>query len=291
MTLLAQSIYNTLAFFDAQDLPLTLVEIKTYLVASPSLREISLPEVQKVLAEALIGKIEQQNGFYFLSGRKELVALRQKRYRVSLAMLRKCRKYLWALRFFPYLRAVAISGSLALLNSDENSDIDLFLITKKNRIWVSRFLVSLYFQILGQRRYERHIKGRFCLNHYLSEDSEIRQDKNLYTAVEYASLLPVLGKEELIKFWRKNSWLQQFLRRPLPESRAIFFGLQFGFWRIFFEFILEYSIGPLINWVSGRYQKKRIKMQEYVLVSDCELSFHPDSRGQKVLARYQEKLV
>lgn len=295
MTLLAQSIYKTLAFFDAQDLPLTLFEIKGYLVNSkeplfffPSL--LSLTKIQETLDAELSDKIDCQNGFCYLRGRAGLIKKRQRRYPVSLQRFRKARKFLAGLRYVPYLRAVAISGSLALLNCEENSDIDLFLIIKKNRIWISRLLVSLYFQVLGERRYEGHIKGRFCLNHYLSEDMEIRQDQNLYTATEYTSLLPVLGKDELMKFWQKNLWIGKFLLKPQPETSSVFFDFRFSFWQKAFEFILEFSIGPFLNWLSGQYQKKRIKMQEYILVSDEELSFHPSSRGQKVLAKFSENL-
>lgn len=292
MDSLAKSVYRTLVFFDAEDLSLTLLEIRAYLVAGKEpLPDVSLSALEQVLSRELSGQTHSAGGLYFLAGRRKLTELREARYRISLKRLRKCQKYLRFLRFVPYLRAVAISGSLALLNSEEDSDIDLFLITKKNRIWITRLLVSAYFQILGLRRYQMRIAGRFCLNHYVCEGALISQDRNLYTAVEYASLLPVLGHDRLKKFWQDNDWLKDFLHDPAPEIAETFFRFGFSRWQKVFETVLEYTIGPLLNRVSGHFQKKRIILQEHILVSDEELSFHPGSRGQKVLAKYREKLV
>lgn len=298
----AKSIYQTLAFFDAHDLPLTLLEIKEYLVFSSSAlrtpspargeeEKVRLTDIADVLDFEILSLVGHKDGFYFLKGREHLVAERKKKYRVSVQNFRKAKKYLSALRFFPYLRLVAISGSLALLNSGKDSDIDLFVLTKKNRIWLTRLFVSLYFQILGVRRYGINVKGRFCLNHYASEDLELTKDRNLYTAVEYASLRPMLGHERLQKFWARNGWVQGFFAGPRPFSLSPGEARSGKTLAKVFEFILELTLlAPLLNYLSGLYQKHRIKMQEYILVSDEELSFHPGSRGQKVLARYREKL-
>lgn len=287
-----------MAFFDAQDLPLTLTELVNYFVApSPSEEReglkvgVRLSQIEQTLQTELADRIGHDNGFYFLRGRSELVSLRNTRYRVSLQRFRKARKYLYWLGYIPYLRAVAISGSQALLNSTDNSDIDLFVITKKNRIWLARFLVSLYFQILGQRRYGAKIASRFCLNHYIEQDQSISQDQNLYTAVEYASLIPVFGKGELVKFWQKNDWISSFLASAQPEAGSHFFNFQFSAAQTVIEAILDYTIGPVLNFFAGLYQKRRIKLQEHILATDRELSFHPGSRGQKVLARFEDNLA
>ncbi len=297
MTLLAQSILKTLAFFDAQDLPLTLMEIRAYLITPLPLSLStgggeSLAEIQNTLSSELASKVQYAEGFYFLFGRERLVRLRQERYPISLSRYRKAKKHLLALRIFPYLRAVAISGSLALLNSSRNSDIDLFVLTRKNRIWFVRMLMSLYFHILGKRRHGVRIADRFCLNHYLCEGHEIAQDQNLYTAAEYANLISVLGEKWLEKFWRQNQWVKGYLFSPATPSTSSSFPFRTrklgrGEVRSLAEFFFEITgMGPLLNYFSGIYQKHRIKMQEYILVSNEELSFHPGSRGQKVLATY-----
>lgn len=311
--MLRESIFKTLAFFDAQDMALTLVELRDYLVA-PSPGEVGVPqkarsgfrgipegreaeggersqlsEIEKVITIDLKAKVHCRKGFYFLAGREHLVSLRQQRYQVSLPRFEKCKKYLRPLRLMPYVRAVALSGSQALLASDEDSDIDLFIIVKKNRIWLVRALVSLYFQILGQRRYGQNINNRFCLNHYVSEDWEITWDRNLYTAVEYASLLPVVGREELKKFWRKNFWIREYLAEPILEEQNKFFQVEPSLFQKSLEWVLDLAIAPVLNYILGIYQKQRIKPGDHILVSDDELSFHPGSRGQNVLLNFRKK--
>ena len=46
---------------------------------------------------------------------------------------------------FPFVRAVGISGSLSKQYADENSDIDYFIITAANRLWIAKNLPA-YFQ-------------------------------------------------------------------------------------------------------------------------------------------------
>lgn len=289
------SIYNTLAFFDAQDLPLTPLEIRNYLGETSPLKVRGdkgelLFEIEKTIHSELSGKVEHRDGLYFLPGRQDLVSTRLDRYKISLLRFRKCRKFLSPLRFFPYLRVISISGSLALLNSTADSDIDLFIITKKNRIWLSRALVSLYFQILGQRRYKNHVKNRFCLNHYVCEGQVITEDRNLYTAVEYSSLLPVLGTGELENFWKANSWIKEYVSAPAFEKNSYFFGFEFSAWQKILEGLLDFTLAPVLNYVLGLYQKHRIRKEDYILVSDQELSFHPGSRGQNILAEFQKRI-
>ena len=291
MSTLAQSIYKTLAFFDAQDFPLTLPEIRNYLVKEPSgLAGNSLSEIKNALDTDLPNLAACKMGLYFLAGREELVQGRRANYRISLKRFIKIRRYLYPLRYFPYLRAVAVSGSQALSHGEQASDIDLFIIISKGRIWLARGLVSLYFQILGQRRYGKNISDRFCLNHYVCEGHELVEDRNLYTAVEYSSLIPVLGCEQLEEFWRGNGWIRDFLHDPQFQKQNQFFKFEFSAARKVFEAVLDFTIAPFLNWLFGLYQKRRIKRQEYILVSDRELSFHPGSRGQQVLAKFSAKI-
>src|SRR3989344_7602912 len=264
MSPLTAAIYKTVVFFDAQDIAPTLLELKAYLVATPQFsaqdQKVTIFDMENALTGELRGQVESHSGLYFLPSRESLVDARKLRYRTSLVRFRKARKYLFWLKFFPYLRAVGISGSQALFNSNPSSDIDLFVLTSKNRIWLARFLVSFYFQIFGQRRHGEHIQDRFCLNHYLCEDLEITEDRNLYTAVEYASLIPVLGTEEFARFWQKNRWINDFLHDPLFERNNIFFNFKFSEAQKFFEIILDFTIGPLLNWLVGLYQKQRIRL-------------------------------
>ncbi len=283
---LTNSVFETLAFFDAQDLALTAMEIKNYLG-----EQAALLEIEDCLSGDLRERVAGQHGLYFLRGRESLIKLRRSRYRTTLVRFHKTKKYLKFLCHVPYLRAVAISGSQALLNSTAASDIDLLVVTRPNRIWLARTLVSVYFHLLGQRRHHEKVSNRFCLNHYLVADREITEDRNLYTAVEYASLLPVLGEGAMQQFWQKNLWVKEFLPQMEPEKHGVFFAFRFSIWQKILELILDFTLAAPLNYFLGLYQKSRVRRQEYILVSDEELSFHPGSRGQRILSLYKQRIL
>ena len=289
MSPLAQAIYKTLAFYDAQDFPLTLLEIDDYLVKEAGLEASALSAIKKVLAAELADVVACKNGLYFLAGREELIEKRRNNYRTSLKRFIKIRRYLKPLRHFPYIRAVAISGSQALGNGSQASDIDLFIITSRDRIWLARTIVSFYFHLLGERRHGRYIANRFCLNHYLVEGVSIDQDQNLYTALEYANLLPILGEKSWRNFWAMNGWIKEFLRNPVFQNHNLFPAFAFSLWQKLFEKVLDFTLASGLNRLLGWYQKRRIKRLEHILISDQELSFHPGSRGQEILGKYRTK--
>ena len=289
MSPLAKSIYKTLAFYDAQDFPLTLLEIDDYLVKEAGLEASALSAIKKVLTAELADVVACKNGLYFLAGREELTEKRRNNYRTSLKRFIKIRRYLKPLRHFPYIRAVAISGSQALGNGSQASDIDLFIITSRDRIWLARTIVSFYFHLLGERRHGRYIANRFCLNHYLVEGVPIDQDQNLYTALEYANLLPILGEKFWRNFWAMNGWIRELLDNPVFQKHNLFPAFASSRWKKLFERVLDFTLASGLNRLLGWYQKQRIKRLEHILVSDQELSFHPGSRGQEILGKYRTK--
>ncbi len=53
---------------------------------------------------------------------------------------------------------VAVVNSLAMHASDTDSDIDLFIVSDPNRMWLVRILSTFIFHILGVRRYGSKIQ-------------------------------------------------------------------------------------------------------------------------------------
>ena len=131
MTYLRSSILATIVYYDVFDYPLTLLEVYKYLVnpgrisrITEGLGEIDLNEAAEELDKLLNSRIiGQKNGFYFLSDREGLYELRMKRDKIS---AQKWKKFLSMAKFLalaPYLRGIFISGSMAINNTDEKSDL------------------------------------------------------------------------------------------------------------------------------------------------------------------------
>ena len=70
----------------------------------------------------------------------------------------KAQKHIRNLRFIPWLRYVAIWNSVAMKSSHEKSDIDLFVITEKNRLWLVRICMTFYFFMRWLRKTEHLVR-------------------------------------------------------------------------------------------------------------------------------------
>jgi predicted nucleotidyltransferase len=290
---LEQSILRTLAFFAAQNQAATLLELRNYLFrVSPAQVAPSLSEIEGALTGPLARLVHHARGLFALPGQDSAFAARADKYNRTLKLFKKARRWAQGLRFLPYVRAVAISGSTALGNTSSDSDIDLLILVAPNRIFLARFLVSAYFQLFGGRRHGDNIVGRFCLNHYAVCGKQLVEDRNLYTAAEYAGLVPVFGQARISEFFQANqNWIGAYLLCPaLPDSH---FFEQAKSASSVFQTIAErllWPFAPSLEKLLRAYQKQRIRPAEFILVSDDELSFHPDSKGQRILAKYRQIL-
>ena len=87
--------------------------------------------------------------------------------------------------------------------ANENSDIDLFIITKNNRIWTSRIFLTLILSLLGQRKTAKKHAGKFCLsffiteNHLRLEDIAIKDD--IYLRYWIETLVPIVNKNNIFE--------------------------------------------------------------------------------------------
>ncbi len=60
--------------------------------------------------------------------------------------------YIKLISFFPQIRLIGLSGSISMMNAGEDDDIDLFIITAKNRLFTGRLITLVLAQIFGLRR-------------------------------------------------------------------------------------------------------------------------------------------
>ena len=115
---------------------------------------------------------------------------------------------------FPFVRGVLASGSLSKGYMDEKSDIDFFIITAPRRLWIARTLLVMYKRIFlrGSHKY-------FCVNYFVDEDHLEIEEKNLFTATELATVLPLYGAEQYTSLIKTNGWLKNVF--PNFVSRSI----------------------------------------------------------------------
>jgi len=213
-----KSILKALAHFDVLDYPLTLLEIRKY-----SDYPLPLSQIQTELAGNNLNRIiGSSQGLYFLAGRENIVASRLIRYRLALLKLKKARFYARLLSNFPWVRAVAIYSSLALKNSRRDGDIDLFLITSKNRAWSARLFINIFLKLFHLRPTPNSSRDKICASYLVDEknlDLSPANYENDYYYYYGASGFAFLSgsTESVASFWQANGWIKQALPNWQPQ--------------------------------------------------------------------------
>lgn len=81
-------------------------------------------------------------------------------------------KYRNLLIYLPFVKEVAICNNLSFGIVTKNSDIDLFIVLKKNRFFIGQFFILLILHILDLRVYKSKLSKRFCLSFFVADDLE-----------------------------------------------------------------------------------------------------------------------
>lgn len=222
---LQEAIFRTLAYADIFDYPLRKSEVWEYLISGVRIeKEDVLKELVEIKADEK--RMEADKGFYFLKGRKKVVVLRQKREKWSREKLKIVRKVAGWLKLIPTIKMLAVTGALAMRNSNQKDDVDLLLITSKNRLWLTRFLAVFIVELVADRRRpgDKKVKNKICLNMFLDEKhlAVPLKEQDLFSAHEVCQLKPIWDRDETYqKFIRKNQWVKQFLPNWKPEKKHL----------------------------------------------------------------------
>ncbi len=296
MEKIEKSILATLAYYDVLSRPLTGWDVFKYLIRPKNEIAVQPPEIIKVLETLENGSlIEELNGFYFLKGRQEIVKERIERQKIADQKWKKARRMIKMFRFIPFLRLVAVSGSLATNNTKDSSDIDLLLVAKTGRVWTCRGLVTLFVHLLRQRRHGSLTKDRFCLNHYLTDQNLIIPYQSLYNAQTYLHLAPLWGGHYQ-DFQKANSWVNDYAFYPLLKKGHLR-TIKPSKIASLIKRALEFALGGKIENLFKRIQQNRIKKDPLtyqaggrVVFNDEQLEFHPHSPEKNILEDYNKKM-
>lgn len=215
MNQVSKAVLRTLAYADIFDYPLTEQEISKFLITK-------LPVSAKALPG---GQVTSKDGFYFLAGREEIVAIRRRREQWSREKMTIARRLTDWLKLIPTIKMVAVTGALAMDNADKNDDIDLLIVTAKNRLWLTRLLTVFLTEIVARRRRPGdppvggQVRDKICLNMFLDEDflAVPKKERDLFSTHEVCQLRPLWSKDNCYqKFVIANLWVKKFLANWKP---------------------------------------------------------------------------
>lgn len=223
MISLSKNILSTLIYYDILDYPMTAFEVWKYLGTIDGqvgeIETVKLGEIIKALESKELEKsIEQLQGFYFLHGRSDLVEKRLEKNKLSEQKFKIIKKVVFWLRFLPYVRMVAVTGTVAMKNASKNSDLDLLIVLKRGRLFFGRTIVTALVHFLGARRHGKKIADRICLNCFLTDESLTSRLQDQFSSSEYFFIVPLLGQKTFATFQRENDWIKKFRLNFCPEE-------------------------------------------------------------------------
>jgi len=141
--------------------------------------------------------------------------------KISKLKIEKAKHIARFLSFFPTILLIAITGSLAVDNAREDDDLDFFIITSANTLWLTRLIVIPLIGIFFKRRKPfafRHspfaIRDSVCLNLWLDESALAvpKNKRSLYTAHEVLQAKPIFDRgDTYAKFILANHWTSRYL--------------------------------------------------------------------------------
>lgn len=282
------SILKTLIYSDIFDYPLLKNEIYKFLIGE----KISQNSLDKLLQSPGCNIFRKDN-FYYLLGREKIVRERIQKEKYSESKLKIAEKIIKKISFFPGILFIGISGALAMKNANKDDDIDLFIITRKNTLWITRIFLIFILKLMGvyRKRGDRNVNNKICLNMFVSYDQMKLNKKrqNLYSAHEIIQMLPVFQRNHVYKkYLQANKWVLKFLPNSLEEKRTVIFSQNDSFFSLFFLFMMDLLHLELIAKKIQLYFINRHKTLE--TISDSFLAFHPIDYNKQTISRFEDRL-
>ncbi len=201
---------KTLLYFAIFKYPLRKDEIYMF---SNLENETSLEtELSQLLGKEKIFKIDE---FYLPVNQPDWVKRRRNGNKNALIKMKKAKKMAKILNLFPFIQSVMISGTLSKNYMDETTDIDFFVITKPGNIVVSKFLIGSFRRLFARKS--------LCVNFLLDWDNLYIEKQNIYSAIEIATLIPVVDSGLFEKFILTNKkWVLNLLPNVIFKKNNTF---------------------------------------------------------------------
>jgi hypothetical protein len=260
------------------DYPLTLEQVhETLLESEQSTREILATYASSEMLQSIV---EYREGFLFPRGRRELLTERRLREARSCAFLTRHRRLLTLVCALPYVRMVALSGSLAHLNLEGDGDLDLFIVTRGRRVWSVTVAVLILAKLMRQRRI-------VCANFVMDDSQLTLEQQDLFTANQVIHLKPIVGGDVFPELLAANPFVARFypnFQPPAPSTQHPLKSLIEAVFRgpsLMVELACRHAYGSYLRGRAGSWRSpEQVRLQ-----ADC-LKLHTRSHRRSILERF-----
>lgn len=296
------SVVKYFSFFAYQP---TLKEIHTFLQAKISKNKLKMKLELLVKQKRIVKSSKYTLGEYSISSLSSRAKSRDlaKRNIISKRKLQnwRYRSYIKLLSLFPQIKLVGLSGSISMMNAGEEDDIDLFIITAKNRLFTGRFIALMLAQVMGLRRNRKagvsqvaknlypsllqsSHKDKVCLNLFFDE-SNLKVPKFKQTEFvghEVLQMKPIIVKGNVYeRFLEANKWVF----RLFPNAVTVF-SMKYKVSGIKILNTKYFILNTISNWLENLLKNLQLKLINYhkttEIITSTQLWFHPDDFEEKI---------
>ena len=206
-----RAIVEAATYADVFDWPLTPTEVHRFLPI-----RADFGEVEEALGRPGLRRfVTSTDAYVTLAGREHLVPERSRRAAASAALWPRAIRHALAVASLPFVRMVAVTGSLAVGAASDDADVDLFIVTGDGRLWLTRAMTVAVVRAAAVRGIG------LCPNYFLAESALELQDRDVFTAHELVQMVPLAGAEAYRALVGQNGWYRDFLpNHPGPPEPA-----------------------------------------------------------------------
>lgn len=197
------AMYSCICYFDVFRYPVKPNQILDFANFKTTQSQVNL--ILNELVELKL--ISEANGFYFLEkANSDFIVKRSDSEKRFLKKEKVIKRYASFISRFPFVEAVCISGSCSKGLLEEDGDIDYFIITSPNKLWLCRSILIAFKKV-----FLFNSKKYFCVNYLVDSNNLEIPDKNIFVATEVRTLVPITNKALFEKFLLSNNWTNDFL--------------------------------------------------------------------------------
>ena len=229
---------KTILYFSIFNYPVTRDEIFKFSTSESF--DVLDNELETLLRKKVIFKI---GDFYLNTKSEDFVKKRLTNNKMARKVMPKALRVSKLIASFPYVKGVALSGGLSKGCFDRDGDVDFFIITSPNKLWLSRTLLILYKKIflLNSKKY-------FCVNYFIGSNNLSIKEKNKFTAMELITLIPTYGESIFEEFMKKNDWAKAYFpNKNIDENFSLINETKKPFVSKFVEYIFNNRLGDFLD--------------------------------------------
>lgn len=204
------NIKKTLAYSAVFKYPLSYFQLTTYLMSKKEYNYLFFNKQLRRLLKSKHISVEKER--FFTPGNKPVSW--HNRAKVSHDTIEKTRQNLQVLGRIPWVKMVAITGSVAAYNGDKDSDVDIFIISQINRLWITRLFTYVFLKILNLYPKTDGETGKICANLYMSEENLAwpKEKRSVYVAQDIVRMQPIFHKDNVyFRFMSANKWINDYM--------------------------------------------------------------------------------